>query len=307
MFNDMKSKFFLFSILLTTCFFASCGLIKRGDADDLANKSYKLTISAGEGGSVNSDVNGSYKAGTEVKIIAEANSGYTFNSWSDGNTNSSRTITMTQDCTLIASFTNSSSQTETKYYIKHPWGNGLEASWAWKQMNKIGSTYEYTGLWGGTGANINTKASDSGAEWFAASDISGASSLSIGDGVQFIYNPATGTLSATKTSGGGGSSIAKVRINCLSEWSKISWGLMDDETGKSVLEVDFSGKTGMSSYQNIDVSAGHTYSLYWTDGSTTSLVGGTGSGVYHEKLVKGHKYTYTVSGSDESRTDDGTF
>lgn len=304
----MKSKVFL-SILLTSCILASCGLIKRDNVDDPTTVSYTLTISADEGGTVNSDeVNGSYQAGTKVQIKANANSGWTFNKWSDGNMSSYRTITMDKDYTLVASFQKASEpSTETKYYIKHPWGTGTDTSWAWKQMTKVGDNYEYEGLWGGTGANINTKASDSGAEWFAASEISGASSLSIGDGVQFIYNPATGTLSATKTSGGGGSSIAKVRINCLSEWSKISWGLMDDETGKSVLEVDFSGKTGMSSYQNIDVSAGHTYSLYWTDGSTTSLVGGTGSGVYHEKLVKGHKYTYTVSGSDESRTDDGTF
>jgi len=175
-------------------------------------------------------------------------------------------------------------------------------------MTKEGNNYVYEGKWGGVGANINTKASDNGADWFPESDINGASSLYVGDGVKFTYNPNQGTLSATKTSDGGGSSaIAKVRINCLSVWDKIAWGLIDDATGESVLLIDFSGTTGISEYNDINVSAGHTYSLYWTDGNTTSLVGGIGSGVYGEKLEKGHKYTYIVSGDGESRTDDGTF
>lgn len=65
---------------------------------------FTLTISAGEGGTVNTSVNGTYIENEEVTIIATANSGYHFVKWSDGNTNSTRTITMTQNITLKAEF-----------------------------------------------------------------------------------------------------------------------------------------------------------------------------------------------------------
>lgn len=90
------------------------------------------------------------------------------------------------------------------YYIKHPWGNGSDSSWEWKPMTKEGNNYTYTGEWGGVGANINTIADDSGAEWFAASSISGASGLSLGTSVKFIFNPSTSSLSVQENQGGGG-------------------------------------------------------------------------------------------------------
>lgn len=69
-----------------------------------AVNTYTLTISAGEGGSVNSSVNGTYPEGTEVTITATPNKGYAFVNWSDGNTENSRTLTMTKDISLTAQF-----------------------------------------------------------------------------------------------------------------------------------------------------------------------------------------------------------
>ena len=46
----------------------------------------------------------SVEAGTEVTIKAIAATGYSFSSWSDGNTNATRTITLTENKTLNASF-----------------------------------------------------------------------------------------------------------------------------------------------------------------------------------------------------------
>ena len=43
-------------------------------------------------------------------ISATANTGYTFSCWSDGNTQNPRTLTVTQDTVLVASFTSSSQQ-----------------------------------------------------------------------------------------------------------------------------------------------------------------------------------------------------
>ncbi len=65
---------------------------------------YTLSISAGMGGSVNTEVNGRYDAGTPVEIIATPNAGYIFSMWSDGNTLPKRTILLTENITLEALF-----------------------------------------------------------------------------------------------------------------------------------------------------------------------------------------------------------
>ena len=84
---------------------------------------------------------------------------------------------------------------EKTYYIKHPWGTGKDADWAWMKMTKEGNTFTYTGLWGGIGVNINTTAKDVGADWIPAAEIENADKWTIGDQVTFIYNPATKKLS----------------------------------------------------------------------------------------------------------------
>jgi len=65
---------------------------------------FTLTISAGTGGTVNSEVNGEYEKGAQVTIIATPKTDYSFVAWSDGNTQATRTVTMTSDITLRAQF-----------------------------------------------------------------------------------------------------------------------------------------------------------------------------------------------------------
>ena len=72
------------------------------------------------------------------------------------------------------------------YYIKHPWDGG---SWAWYAMEYSDGTYYAQGYWGGTGANINTVADDSGADWYPESEIIGASDVYVGQYVEFVFNP----------------------------------------------------------------------------------------------------------------------
>ena len=52
---------------------------------------------------------GTYEHGAQVTIKATANSGYTFTGWSDSDTNAERTITLTADKSLTASFQSNSS------------------------------------------------------------------------------------------------------------------------------------------------------------------------------------------------------
>lgn len=63
---------------------------------------YTLNITAGTGGTVTGG--GDYETGTTATIKATPNTGYKFVKWSDGNTNATRTVTVTADTTLTAVF-----------------------------------------------------------------------------------------------------------------------------------------------------------------------------------------------------------
>lgn len=65
--------------------------------------SYTLTATAGAGGSV-SPTSGSFNSGTEVTITATANSGYIFESWSNGSTENPITVTLNSNTSISASF-----------------------------------------------------------------------------------------------------------------------------------------------------------------------------------------------------------
>ncbi len=65
---------------------------------------YQLTIAGLSGGNVNAEVNGKYPAGTSVQLVATPAPGYRFRRWSDDNTDAVRTIVLTENITLIASF-----------------------------------------------------------------------------------------------------------------------------------------------------------------------------------------------------------
>ncbi len=66
---------------------------------------YTLSLSAGEGGSVSvRPWLDRYLAGTTVSIEATPDAGYLFERWSDGDTNSKRTVVISSDTTLTASF-----------------------------------------------------------------------------------------------------------------------------------------------------------------------------------------------------------
>ena len=87
---------------------------------------------------------------------------------------------------------------ETKYYIKHPWGYGQDTDWAWREMTSIGDgKYSVEGQWGGVGANINTSPDDDGTIWFAESAILGDGyARSLAEWLTFVYDSKNNTLYA---------------------------------------------------------------------------------------------------------------
>ena len=64
---------------------------------------YTITLSAGEGGTV-STTGGEYEAGQTVSVTATSQAEYLFKDWSDGNTDATRTITVSSNSTLTANF-----------------------------------------------------------------------------------------------------------------------------------------------------------------------------------------------------------
>ena len=64
--------------------------------------SYTLTVTAGTGGTVSGG--GTYNYGATATLKATPSAGYHFVKWSDGNTNASRTVTVTGDATYTATF-----------------------------------------------------------------------------------------------------------------------------------------------------------------------------------------------------------
>lgn len=64
--------------------------------------SYTLTVTAGTGGTVSGG--GTYNYGETATLKATPSAGYHFVKWSDGNTNASRTVTVTGDATYTATF-----------------------------------------------------------------------------------------------------------------------------------------------------------------------------------------------------------
>lgn len=74
---------------------------------------HTVTVTAGTGGTVTGG--GTYDYGTQVTLTATPNAGYQFVRWSDGNTDQTRTITVTSNVTYTAIF--EAVQTQTRPVI----------------------------------------------------------------------------------------------------------------------------------------------------------------------------------------------
>ena len=151
-------------------------------------------------------------------------------------------------------------------------------------MTKNGSKYEYTGEWGGVGANVNTKADDAGANWFEASAISGASSVNTGDEVKFVYNPSTESLSIEKT-GTGDDQPTTTTYYIKHPWGgdDWTWQLMTKNGNK----YEYTGKWGDNG-ANINTRESDDGAVWYEK----SDISGSGS------ISKGKTVTFTFSPSN---------
>ena len=72
-------------------------------------------------------------------------------------------------------------------FMKHNWGGGGDDSWTWKEATKVEGTDGFTlqEVYGGSGVNVNSAASDAGAKWFAEPTVGG--DVAVGDLCVFTY------------------------------------------------------------------------------------------------------------------------
>ena len=98
----MKKLFFLLSIfaIILSC---SSDETSTPVTPPAPMVKYTITLSAGEGGTV-STTGGEYEAGQTVSVTATPQGEYLFKDWSDGNTDATRTITVSSNSTLTANF-----------------------------------------------------------------------------------------------------------------------------------------------------------------------------------------------------------
>ena len=109
------------------------------------------------------------------------------------------------------------------YYIKNNWEAGSE--WTWVEMDMVidSSVYEYTGVFGGTGVNINTMATDAGAIWFPVEDFSLIDPTYVPqalDTIHFVYSIVDSALAVELV---GRPVIEEIQYYIKNNWNGVEW------------------------------------------------------------------------------------
>ena len=83
---------------------------------------------------------------------------------------------------------------DVQYFMKNNWNAG--ADWTWKEMTKDGDNYKLENVvYGGTGVNYNTEATDANATWVAEENILG-DKIAAKDTVTLTLDPVAATVTA---------------------------------------------------------------------------------------------------------------
>ncbi len=138
-----------------------------------------------------------------------------------------------------------------QYYIKNNWNGG--SAWTWEEMSPVldNVLYEYTGVFGGTGVNINTMASDDGYTWFPVENFSLIDSTYVPqalDTIHFVYSIVDATLAVELVGRPAGDSVLHYYIkNNWEAGSEWTWVEMDMVVDSAVYEyTGVFGGTGVN-------------------------------------------------------------
>ena len=87
------------------------------------------------------------------------------------------------------------------WFFKHGWGDGLDASWEWRELypNADSTLYSREDVYGGTGCNYADNAIGINSVWVPLADITLIDNPVVGDSAEFIFDPATKAITIRLT------------------------------------------------------------------------------------------------------------
>ena len=88
-----------------------------------------------------------------------------------------------------------------RWFFKHGWGDGLDASWEWRELypNADSTLYIRQDVYGGTGCNYADNALGINSVWVPLSDLTLIDNPAVGDSAEFVFNPVTKAISIRLT------------------------------------------------------------------------------------------------------------
>ena len=92
-------------------------------------------------------------------------------------------------------------ETGPRWFFKHGWGDGLDASWEWRELypNADSTLYIRQDVYGGTGCNYADNILGINSVWVPLADLTLIDNPVVGDSAEFVFNPATKAISIRLT------------------------------------------------------------------------------------------------------------
>lgn len=92
-------------------------------------------------------------------------------------------------------------ETGPRWFFKHGWGDGLDASWEWRELypNADSTLYIRQDVYGGTGCNYADNILGINSVWVPLADITLIDNPVVGDSAEFVFNPASKAISIRLT------------------------------------------------------------------------------------------------------------
>ena len=201
---------------------------------------------------------------------------------------------------------------DVQYFMKNNWNAG--ADWTWKEMTKDGDNYKLENVvYGGTGVNYNTEATDANATWVAEKDILG-DKIAAKDTVTLTLDPVAATVTAKL--------IGKYQEGTEPE---NAYGLMIN--GTTFVKAELNPATA-NEYMalGVELTAGQTFQVFdkannvgwvianWNEGSyqftienDKYVVTETAKYDFYFKMEYGNDYIYVAKQGDDPQPGDKVY